>query len=194
MVQEIISFLYETCSWFLEFSKIRGGILESLKIVYNRLRFIFASICPDLLDENIEIEKIEIKEYRNSKNIDRLKDLISKVRFFQKINIEIIIDGPKKFSDIIYFMTNVKFLEESRIDLDSNSNRIQINEYTLYLNNIDRVLLERKIENILLEIENINKFLLKTSNQTPEKILEEKIEKRSYLEKELEELKRVIEN
>ena len=36
---------------------------------------------------NIEIEKIEIQEYKDCKNIDRLKELISKVRFFQKINI-----------------------------------------------------------------------------------------------------------
>ena len=194
MVQDIISFLYETCSWFLEFSKVRKEILGDLRIVYNRIRFIFVSICPDLLDENIEIEKIEIQEYKDCKNIDRLKDLISKVRFFQKINIEIIIDGPKSFSDIIYFMTNVKFLEESGIDLNRNSNRVQIDEYTLYLNNINIVLLEKKIENISLEIDNINKFLLKTNSQTPKKILEDKIEKKSYLEKELEELKRVVEN
>lgn len=182
ILHEMVGFLYELCSWFLEFSKIRPGLLSELLKSFEKISCLFACIIPEFFETKVFDYTYE-SFCDKTEEIDALKHVISEIRSYKKLGINVeIADG--EFTDIICRMT--------QCGIGQNGIKVNIGEYTIFLNGIKEEIIRKKIYNLEQEEQILQTFLDKTSNETPGEIIEEKGKNFKKIQKELRTLRDLL--
>lgn len=179
IVDEIVDFLYETCSWLLEFTKTYKELLPFLKSTFIKIKMLFSCLCPGLGHMH-DMYLMENHRNKNQSYID-LKLVIEKIRSFIKLGMSVGISG--KHSDLIVRMTGCSLEKSGKI--------LKIGGFICYLSDIKTEIIIKKIENNQKEIKNIQEFLSFVNHNTPKEVAKEKNQKLKSLIEETSQLENI---